>query len=287
MKRIACIAFCMLLLLAALLCGCQQKEMATNAQIVLLKSEYQKQSSALNEIKAILEEKGYMNDPAYSLDIGKAADELNQIMRKLPSGGGNTSLEELEAYYALLDEIAAVMDEYRAKAEALEPLNASAPVAPAPAPDAEKREVTLGNMTFSYPAEINAEETRIDAEDKLTITILPPDEKIKIAASIGESPLTWALENGQEDMFLTVVRDAAYLPGMITNETEAATVAGAEAIHFAFNHEIAGARYITEMYMFTDGVNDYSFELTMTIGNYEQYKETFEAMLSSVTLDTP
>lgn len=36
--------------------------------------------------------------------------------------------------------------------------------------------------------------------------------------------------------------------------------------------------------MLTDGVNDYSFEITMTVGNYEQYKETFESMLSSATL---
>lgn len=288
MQRTTCIALCLLLVLAALLCGCQQKEMASSAQIVLLKSDYHKQSAALNEIKAILEEKGYMNDPAYSLDISKAADELNRIIRMLPAGGGEVSLEELEEYYAMLDEIAAVMDEYRAKAEALEPLNAGAPIAPpAPAPDGEKKEITLGGMTFSYPAGINAEETRIDAEEKLMITILSPDDMIKIAAALGDSPLTWALENGQKNMFLTVLRDAAYLPGMITNETETVTIADTEAIHFAFNHQIAGIRYITEVYMFSDGVNDYSFEITMTVDNYALYKAMFEAMLSSVTLDTP
>lgn len=117
MKKTAYTALCLLLLLATLLYGCRQKEMASNAQIVWLKSEHQKHSTALNEIKVILEEKGYMNDPAYYLDISRAAEELNRIIMKLPSGS-EARLKDLEEYYAMLGEIAAVTDAYRSKAEA-------------------------------------------------------------------------------------------------------------------------------------------------------------------------
>ncbi len=109
-----------LLLTAIALTGCG-KEMATADEINAMRSAYYAQFAELKEVKAILEEKGYADDPAHDAAYNRATSTLNSYYIKLPQNVSKVTKEELEAHYARLDEIIEVIEGMKEEANAVSP----------------------------------------------------------------------------------------------------------------------------------------------------------------------
>lgn len=120
MKRRWIFMITALLLTAIALTGCG-KEMATADEINAMRNAYYAQFAELKEVKAILDEKGYADDPAHDAAYNRATSTLNSYYIKLPQNVSKVTKEELNAHYATLDEIIETIRGMKEEANAVSP----------------------------------------------------------------------------------------------------------------------------------------------------------------------
>lgn len=121
MKRTQLYSPLIILLLLVAFCGCQEKEMASPEDINALRNAYYAQFDELKAVKAILDEKGYADDPIHEAAYSGAVGDLNNIFMKLPEWMDEVTKEELEEYYTQLDSIIEAIEGMKAEAEATVP----------------------------------------------------------------------------------------------------------------------------------------------------------------------